>query len=134
MILQIKEYWNNQIRLDIDIKNADFITNPGNSYGYQDYTNVTFVVDIKNRGKQPTTISAINFFSEVPSFTDLKASDNRKHMPFEPIRLEANDRIKKDIFVYENIYLKDRNSFSCTLEFETSHKTITKKITASKED
>lgn len=49
---------------------------------------------------------------------------------FEPIRVEANDRIEKKLFARKMIYLENCDELNGTLKFETSHKAIIKQFKA----
>lgn len=134
--LKIREYYQDQIKLKIDIKSAYFTTAPLSDYGGVGGTKVDFLIDIRNKGKQPTTISRIDFYSDDSRFTNLKLNNlTTRHSSFEPIRVEANDRIEQDIFIKkELIYLENCKDLNCTLKFETSHKTITKRLTVPKKN
>lgn len=134
-ILGIDKYINDQVRLRIDIKDAYFVTRPPNSLRPQS-TMLDIVVDIRNEGRQPTTISGVDLSSNITDLNNVSLSNTINHYSsgisrssFEPIRVDADYRIEKDLFVVEGIYLESCNEFDCTLNFKTAHKTITKRLT-----
>jgi len=137
-LLKLKDYYQDRIRLKIDIISAQFSSEPLDS-DHNGGTKIEILADIKNKGKQPTTISKVNFFSDNPDFSDFDLHNynnySRSDGPssyFKPIRVNANDRTNQ-VFV-----LKKGNSFegwdelNCTIIFETSHNTIVRNVRANR--
>lgn len=135
-ILKIDEIIKNRIMLKIDVKEAYFVSKPSNLCGEPDRTRLDIVLDIRNEGRQPTTISGIDFYSNITNFSDFmlyneisSSASGKIRMPsFEPIEVKANYRIEKKIFTEKMIYLENLNEFDCTLNIKTAHKTIVQKV------
>lgn len=125
-ILKIVEYKQDQINLIINIKNACFTTEPENAVYDSGGTRADFLINIRNKGRQPTTISRIDLFSDNPDYNNLRAIYSIYE--FKPIRIEGNDSIELELFTRKMIYLEDLSELKCILKFETSHREITKKI------
>lgn len=123
-ILKIIEYKQDQIDLIINIKDAYFTTEPVNAVYDSGGTRADFLINIRNKGRQPTTISRIDLFSDNPNYNDLRVIYSIYE--FKPIRIEGNDSIELKLFTKKMIYLEDSNELKCTLKFETSHKKIAK--------
>ncbi|WP_135612932.1 hypothetical protein [Methanococcoides sp. AM1] len=140
LALKIIEYRRDKIKLDIDLNLLSFSTiypnEESRAYGSVEDTYVSIIADIKNTGRQPTTVSKIVLFSDNENFSDLKMFNELENKSqfsalsytFIPIRVEANDRIEMKIFTSKNIYLENFESMNCTIEFTTSHKVITKRL------
>lgn len=140
LILRLKDYYQDRIMLEIDIKSAKFSTALLTAY-HTGGTRIEFLVDIRNKGKQPTSISKVSFFSDNLDFNDLELCNASSFSQFggpspyfKPIRVNTNDRIHRAFVLSKGNWLEGWNELNCTIKFETSHKTITKKITVTKED
>jgi len=138
VLLRIKKYWKDRINLSIELSQSSFYSNEGNMS--QDETKIGIIADIRNKGKQPTTISKVVFKSDNKDFTGLKMNNYLKRgslvnrRVFNPIRIEPNDRREVSLNVGKDIYLEDFKSMNAELTFKTSHKNILKTIKITKNE
>lgn len=138
-LLKLKDYYQDRIRLEVDIKSAKFSTEPLTAH-HSGGTKIEFIVDIRNKGKQPTTISKVKFYSDNPDFSDFDLH-NFKGTPsryegvstyFKPIRVDANDRTNQVFVLSKGNSFEGLNELNCTVKFETSHNEIVRNIKVNK--
>lgn len=139
-LLKLKDYYQDRIRLEVDIKSAKFSTAPLDAH-HAGGTKIEFIVDIKNKGKQPTTISKVKFYSDNPDFNDFDLHNSKGYSPgegpssyFKPIRLNANDRTNQIFVLMKGNSFEGWNELNCTVKFETSHNTIVRKVKVNRVD
>lgn len=137
--LQIYAYAQDRINIDIDLTSNQIVSYPPNKrqVGYDEehgYVDIKINADIRNKGRQPVTISKVELSD---TNNDYKIELYTKNEPFrggayrsifESIRLESNDRINK-VFFDRIGYIENFNSLEWVVLFYTSNKTIKKKLT-----
>jgi|BarGraIncu00222A_1022003.scaffolds.fasta_scaffold04433_1 hypothetical protein len=133
-LLKLKDYYQDRIRLEVDIESAKFSTAPLDGY-HNGGTKIEFLVDIRNEGKQPTTISKVNFLSDNPDFSDFDLHNSKAYSPgegpssyFKPIRVDANDRTNQVFTLMKGNSFEGWDELNCTVNFETSHNTIVRNV------
>lgn len=104
-------------------------------------TKIEFELDIKNSGLEPTTISKIEFKSEVDELEECEmknrrwAENNMHHSEFNPIRVEKNDRKNVSIHTYQNTFIgDDLDNIEGELTFKTTHENVNKEIEIKRTD
>ncbi len=132
-ILKIIEYNYDKIRLSIDVKVKEFNNYKGSNMD-EPYSELILLADIKNTGRQPTTISKVELKSDNDKFTDIELHNNKGrgehgfwYSGFEPIRINPNDRIESKLFCTTG-YLEDFKGLNLRLIFKTSHKDIIREL------
>lgn len=136
--LQIYAYTQDRINVDIDLSSNQIVSYPPNETqaGYDEeygYVNIKIDADIRNKGRQPVTISKVELRDITNNYKFELYTKNEPfiggtyHSIFESIRLESNDRVNKKFFNCID-YMENFVSLDWVVLFYTSSKTIKKKL------
>ena len=140
LILALFEFKKKRVKLKIELNQKEFKSYIKEDYESISITEIRINAELKNKGLEPTTINGVEFISDYKELNKINMSTSKNHwqagisMSFEPLRLEANDRITWELIVFKNIILPPKiDKLGATLIFKTTHKDIKKKILLERE-
>lgn len=137
--LQIYTYTQDRIKLGIDLNLSSLTLYPPRQIEYgsieeRGCTKISIDTDIKNKGRQPVTISKVELISANNEYK-LKLFNGMndyfagyRSSSIESIRIDSNDRKNITFFNDEMPYIEDFKSLDWFVLFYTSHKKIEKKL------
>ncbi len=135
LFLQINEYRKKRVSLDITLTKAAFYSHEADSYS-PSRTEINITIDLKNTGLEPTTLSGVEFQSDIENLNSVELKNVRYsgnsliREEFNEVRIDPNDRKNEELFAHiEEFIPQDINEIKGNLIFKTTHKDISKTVT-----